>query len=727
MDHADIKITGMHCESCVKLVEKALSRSAGVDSAVVNFAAGKASVTYDPEVTDPLTLAGEVEEKGYGARLIETEDVSEDEDAYTDELRGLRRRLLFGALFAVPAFVLSMFFMRDPVPGQGYILWFLATPVQFYVGMQFYRGAWAALQNRSSNMDTLIALGTSAAYFYSLYLVLFTEGEHQYFEASAVLITLVVFGKYLESISMHRTSEAIRKLHDLFPREASVIRNGVEVRVPVAEIDPGDMLVVRPGEKVPVDGEIVKGESTIDESMVTGESVPLSRKEGDAVIGSTVNREGSFTMRVTHTGSETMLAQIIRLVEDAQMKKAPVQRFADRVASRFVPAVLLISCITFFVWLFIPGFSIDFAVVAAVSVLVIACPCALGLATPTAIMVGTGMGARAGILIKSGDALERAGSVGHVMFDKTGTLTKALPAVTGIVAGEGVSVTESLSIAAGLEQGSEHPLAKAIVEKARSEGISFPEANAFTSYTGKGVAAMIGSERYRIGSVRFIGENGIEAGSLGRKAEELEAEGQSVIALASESSVLALFALSDTIRPEAAEAVKSLHAMGITTSMITGDNERVARAIAARTGISSIRAGVLPGHKAAFVREAQKSRKVAMVGDGINDAPALAQADIGIAMGSGTDIAMDTGDVVLMRNDLSLLSRAIKLSSITLNRIRLNMFWALFYNVVGIPVAAGVLYPLTGWLLNPMIAGGAMALSSVSVVLSSLLLKRQSF
>lgn len=727
MEQADMKIAGMHCESCVKLVERALSRSAGVDSAVVNFAAGKASVFYDPDVTDPLTLVREVEKKGYGARLIETDAVSTDEESFIEEMKGLRMRLLVGALFAVPAFVLSMFFMHDPVPGQGYILWLLATPVQFYVGMQFYRGAWAALQNRSSNMDTLIALGTSAAYFYSLYLVFFAEAKHQYFEASAVLITLVVLGKYLEAIATHRTSEAIRKLHDLFPKEATLVRNGIEVRVPVSEIDQGDTLVVRPGEKVPVDGRIVRGDSTIDESMVTGESVPLSRQEGDTVIGSTLNIEGSFTMRVTSTGSDTMLARIIRLVEDAQMKKAPVQRFADRVASRFVPAVLIISCVTFVVWLFMPGFSIEFAVVAAVSVLVIACPCALGLATPTAIMVGTGMGAGAGILIKSGDALEMAGSVGHVMFDKTGTLTKALPAVTGIVTGKGASVAECLEIAAGLERGSEHPLAKAIVEKARSEGVEPAEVSAFTSYTGKGVGAMVGSDRFFIGSLRFLGENGIESEDYSSRAEELEAEGQTVIALASAKGVLALFAISDAIRPEAAEAIRSLHAMGIATSMITGDNERVARAIASRTGILSINANVLPENKALLVEEAQKTARTAMVGDGINDAPALARADIGIAMGSGTDIAMDTGDVVLMRNDLSLLPRAIRLSSITLRRIHLNMFWALFYNVIGIPVAAGVLYPVTGWLLNPMIAGAAMAMSSVSVVLSSLFLKRQPF
>lgn len=727
MQKVDLKVTGMHCESCVKLIEKTLTKAEGVDGVVVNFAAGKASVIYDPSLTDPSRLVREIEKRGYGARLIEAASTAERDTVYHDELRGLRQRLFTGAVFAVPALVLGMFFMQDPIPYQGLVLWVLATPVQFYVGREFYLGAWTALRNRSSNMDTLVALGTSAAYFYSVYLVLFEGGDHQYFEASAVLITLVVLGKYLEALSKHRTSEAISRLEKLFPKEASVVRNGLEVRVPVEEVDPGDMLVVRPGEQVPVDGEIVKGRSTLDESMVTGESVPVARGVGEIVIGSTINREGSFTMKVTRTGAETMLAKIIRLVEDAQMRKAPVQRFADRVSSWFVPAVIAIACVTFVVWFVFLNASLGFALVAAVSVLVIACPCALGLATPTAIMVGTGMGAGEGILIKGGDALETAGSLRHVVFDKTGTITKAEPEVTAIRVREGYSESECIRLAAGLEQGSEHPLSRAILVKAEGNGILPAETREFRAHTGRGVEARIEGQRYHIGSLRFIGEVGVDTEYFKQPAEHFEAEGQTVVMLAGSGKALAIFALSDAVRPEAADAVRKLHGMGLSTSMITGDNERVARTIAAKTGISFYRAGVLPGEKASFIVQAQENGKVAMVGDGINDAPALAQADIGIAMGSGTDIAMEAGDIVFMRNDLSSLPRAIRLSRLTMQRIRLNMFWAFFYNVVGIPVAAGLLYPWTGWLLNPMIAGGAMAMSSVSVVVSSLLLKLKKF
>ncbi len=727
MEKADLKIAGMHCESCVKLIEKALGKAKGVHSVVVNFAAGKALVTYDPALTDPSGLVRAVEKRGYGARLIERADTGKTETTYRGELRGLRKRFIIGAVFAVPALVLSMFFMRDPLPYQGYMLWFLATPVQFYVGREFYLGAWIALRNGSSTMDTLVALGTSAAYFYSLYLVLFEGENHQYFEASAVLITLVVLGKYLEAVSKHRTSEAIGRLEKLFPKEASVIRNGLEVKVPVEEVDPGEAVVVRPGEQVPVDGEIVKGTTTLDESMVTGESVPVARGVGEAVIGSTINREGSFTMKVTRTGSETMLAKIVRLVEDAQMRKAPVQRFADKVSSWFVPAVIAVACVTFIVWFVVLGAALSFALVAAVSVLVIACPCALGLATPTAIMVGTGMGAREGILIKGGDALETAGRLRHIVFDKTGTITKAAPEVTAIKAFKEYSETECVRLAAGMERGSEHPLAKAVVRKAGMMGVQPAEMDDFRAHTGKGVEALIGGDRYHVGSPRFIEEAGIDTEYFRQAAEEYEAEGQTVIMLAGAGKALGIFALSDTVRPEAAETVSRLHAMGLSTSMITGDNEQVARAIAGETGISSYRAGILPGEKAAFIEKMQGSGKVAMVGDGINDAPALARADIGIAMGSGTDIAMETGDIVFMRDDLSCLPRAIRLSRLTMQRIGLNMFWALFYNAVGIPVAAGLLYPWTGWLLNPMIAGGAMALSSVSVVLSSLMLKLKKF
>jgi len=727
LEKAELKITGMHCESCVRVVERALVKAPGVRDASVNFAAGKASVTYDPSMTDSDRLVGEIEKKGFGARLIEAGDTQRADAMYREELRGLRTRLVTGALFAVPALLLGMGTMQSPPVWQPYALWLLATPVQFYVGMPFYVGAWTALRNGASTMDTLVALGTSAAYFYSLYLLLFESGSHQYFETSAVLITLVVLGKYLETVSKHRTSEAIRKLERLLPGEAAVIRNGVETNVPVEEVDPGDTVIVRPGEQVPVDGEIIRGNTTLDESMVTGESIPVSRGVGDAVIGSTINREGAFSMRVTRTGSETMLARIIRLVEDAQMEKAPVQRFADRVSSWFVPAVIAVAALTFSCWFFLFGAAPGFALVAAVSVLVIACPCALGLATPTAIMVGTGMGAGEGILIKGGDALEVAGGLKYVVFDKTGTLTKAEPRVTAVRVREGYDERRCVALAAGLETGSEHPLARALVEKAGTDGVGVAEPGEFRSYTGRGVEAALDGIRYRIGSVRFIGEAGIDTQDFRDVLETFEEEGATVIMLADEQRALAVFALRDTLKPEAREAIAELHAMGLDTAMITGDNERVARRIAGETGISSFRAGVLPEEKEAFIVELQKAGTVAMVGDGINDAPALARADTGIAMGSGTDIAMDAGDIVFMRGDLRSLPRAIRLSRLTMRRIRMNMFWALFYNAVGIPVAAGLFYPWTGWLLSPMIAGGAMAMSSVSVVLSSLALKTKRF
>ncbi|WP_217348984.1 heavy metal translocating P-type ATPase [Prosthecochloris sp. GSB1] len=727
LEKAELKITGMHCESCVRVVERALAKASGVREASVNFAAGKATITYDPSMTDSARLVREVEKTGFGARHIEAVDTGKAEAMYREELRELRTRLVTGAVFAVPALVLGMGMMQSPPLWQGYALWLLATPVQFYVGLPFYTGAWVALKNGVSTMDTLVALGTSAAYFYSLYLLLFAGGEHQYFETSAVLITLVVLGKYLEAISKRRTSEAIRKLERLFPAEASVIRNGIEANVSVEEVDPGDTVIVRPGEQVPVDGEIIRGNTTLDESMVTGESIPVSRGVGDAVIGSTINREGVFSMRVTRTGSETMLARIIRLVEDAQMQKAPVQRFADRVSSWFVPAVIAIAALTFFCWFFLFGADPGFALVAAVSVLVIACPCALGLATPTAIMVGTGMGASEGILIKGGDALEIAGGLKYVVFDKTGTLTKAEPRVTAVSVREGYDERHCLALAAGIEAGSEHPLARAVVKKAETQGADFSEPDEFRSYAGRGVEAMVDGVGYRIGSVRFITESGIDTQDFCDVLETFEEEGATVIMLADEQRALAVFALRDTLKPEASEVIAELGAMGIETAMITGDNERVARKIAGETGISSFRAGVLPEEKEAFIAELQRKGAVAMVGDGINDAPALARADIGVAMGSGTDIAMDAGDIVFMRGDLRSLPRAIRLSRLTMRRIRMNMFWALFYNAVGIPVAAGLLYPWTGWLLSPMIAGGAMAMSSVSVVMSSLALKMKRF
>ncbi len=717
----------MHCQSCVRVVEKSLDRLQGVEFVTVNVATGKASVSYDPEVISPQQFVAAVEKKGYGASVVEVADRGRSGRQYREELSRIRIRLVTGMVFAIPAFVLSMAFMRDPLPYQGIILWLLASPVQFYVGKEFYLGAWMALRSRSSTMDTLIVLGTSAAYFYSVYLVLWESSSHQYFEASAMLITLVVFGKYLETVARHRTSEAISQLEQLFPAEATVIRNGMEAVVALEAVAPGDTLVVRPGAQVPLDGLIIDGETSVDESMITGESVPVTKKNGDMVIGSTVNNEGVFRMTVTRTGSETMLASMIRLVEDAQMQKAPVQRFADRVSAWFVPFVLAVSLFTFVLWFLVLGKPLEFALIAAVSVLVIACPCALGLATPTAIMVATGMGARAGILIKGGEALENAERLRHIVFDKTGTITHGSFDVADILPAEGNSEQDILGIAAGLELHSGHPLASAVVRKADEEKVLFREASGGRAVAGKGVVAQIDGSEHYIGSLHFIKETGIDVSAVESCASRLEKEGKTVIALSSDRTLLGLMALSDTLRPDARETVEKLHAMGLSTLMMTGDNEQVAGNVAAAAGIGLWKSGVLPEEKLAWVEQLQKTGRVAMIGDGINDAPALARADIGIAMGSGTDIAMEAGDMVFIRDDLSSLPRAIRLSRLCMQRIRLNMFWALFYNTVGIPVAAGFFYPWTGWMLDPMIAGAAMAMSSVSVVLSSLLLRRQVF
>ncbi len=709
----DLQIKGMHCASCAIVIDKALQKKLGVMQSNVNYSTGKATVEFDEKQLSVQELIKTIESKGYSADLPGDSALLEKQ-----VIRRLSILLAISLAFSIPVFVIGMVFMWFGImfPHAELILFLLATPVQFFVGAQFYRGTLYALRNRSANMDTLIAVGTTAAYIFSVYAMLFNRSLGQYFETSSILITLVIFGKLLEARSKGKTSDAIKKLMSIAPKTALVMRGGKEIHVPIEDVLLEDLVIIRPGERIPVDGLVTEGRSSVDESMITGESMPVGKEKGSSVIGGTVNKNGSLTVKATKIGKDTTLARIIKLIEDAQGRKAPIQRFADNVSAYFVPAVMIIAAMTFVIW-FALGMGLSFAMIAAVSVLVIACPCALGLATPTAIMVGTGLGAKNGILIKGGDALEAAHLVKHVVFDKTGTITRGQPEVTDIIA---VDKEEVLSVAASIEKRSEHPLGEAIVRKAKD--LSLKKIEDFHADPGHGISAKISGKRYFVGSRNLLTKHKILFDDA--SAQELEHQGKTVVFVADENEVIGVIAIADTIKPSSAEAVSMLHRMGIETYMITGDNKRTADAIAKQAGVHHVYAEVLPEDKAGHVRKLQEKGKVAMVGDGINDAPALAQADIGIAMGSGTDVAMETGNVVLMRNDLADVARAMQLSRATMSKIRQNMFWALFYNVLGIPVAAGLLYPFTGWLLSPIIAGAAMALSSVSVVTNSLLLRR---
>ena len=723
MKKTNIKITGMHCQSCVTILTRALNKEKGIKSANVNFSTEKAAVEFNPKLTNEREILKTIKKKGYSGQLVLKNDIKKEELAKKKELQGLKFKVILSAIFAIPAFILGMFFMKNPIPFQNYIMWALATPIQFYIGSQFYVGSWAALKNKSANMDSLIALGTSAAYFFSVYVVLSGVG-HQYFEASAVLITLVIFGKYLEAIAKGKTSEAISKLMKIGAKTATIIKNGKEIRIPIDDVQKGDIVLVKPGEKIPVDGVITEGHSAINESMVTGESIPIEKTKGDLVIGSTINKTGSFRFKATKVGSETTLSRIIKLIEEAQTKKAPIQRFADAVSAYFVPIVMFIALLTFTVWFSFAHAEVGFAVIAAVAVLVIACPCALGLATPTAIMVGTGKGAKQGILIKGGDALETAHLLEYIVFDKTGTITKGKPEVTDLVV-NGITQKKLLELAGSMEKNSEHPLAEAIVQEATAKKIRFKKITGFKALTGRGVKGKVARKEYFLGNLRLMKERKVVLGGFQKKITKLEEEGKTAMMLAEGKKLLGVVAVADEIKEDSSRAVRALQKLGLKVYMITGDNERTAKAIAKKAGIKNYFAEVLPEDKSKHVKKLQRQGKVGMVGDGINDAPALAQADIGIAMGSGTDVAMETGSIVLMKDSLLDIPKAINLSKMTMAKIRQNMFWALFYNSLGIPIAAGILYPWTGWMLNPMIAGGAMALSSVSVITNSLLLKRK--
>lgn len=716
MKKEDFAINGMHCASCAALINKGLSRTPGVLKANVNYAAARAQVEYDDTAVSQTQLLEKIAALGYSA--VPGFDSGREKKERKKEISDLKQKLLFGAVLSIPAIALGMFLMDFPYRLQ--LLFLLSTPVQFIVGKGFYDGAISALKNRTASMDTLIAVGTSAAYFFSMF-AMFGFVEEQYFEVSASLITLVILGKYLEAVAKGRTSEAIRKLMDLSPKMAHVIRKGREIKVPSSQVVAGDLVIVKPGERIPVDGMVVSGASSVDESLVTGESIPVEKAKGSKVIAGTINKHGTLTFKATAVGKDTTLAQIVRLVEEAQGSRAPIQRFADTISAYFVPVVIVLAAITFGYWYFAAASGFSFALILAVSVLVIACPCALGLATPTAIMVGTGIGAQRGILIKNAEALETMHKINAVIFDKTGTITEGKPKVTDIVPMAKISQAGLLSIAASLEKPSEHPLAEAIVNGAKERNAAISKVSGFISHPGKGVSGRIGNATYHVGSFRLFGS--IRGKALS-SSQKLENEGKTAMFVGKGKEIIGIVAVADNVKQTSRQAVSDLRKLGIESYVLTGDNERTAKAIAAAAGIKKFFAKVMPDQKAEYVRKLQaKGCVVAMVGDGVNDAPALAAADIGIAMGSGTDVAMESGSVVLMRSDPTDVPRSIRLGRATMDKIRQNMFWALIYNIIGIPIAAGVLYSSTGWLLSPILAGGAMALSSVSVVTNALTLK----
>jgi Cu+-exporting ATPase len=789
----------MTCASCVRRVERALGKVPGVASAQVNLATERATVALDPAAPASLeTLRAAVEGAGYGVRDAAPDTAAPAPGGAADpadveqarraaELRALGRKALVSGVLAAALMALSfvpMSLLHRLLPGNAALLlmFLLATPVQLWGGWQFYVGTWAALRHGTANMNTLVAVGTTAAYLYSLGVtfaphLLMAGGAmpEPYYDTAAVIIALILLGRYLEARARGQASDAIRRLMGLQARTARVVRAGAEIDVPVDTVVVGDVVVVRPGEKIPVDGVVQSGRSAVDESMLTGESLPVEKGPGDEVIGATLNRTGSFRFTATRVGRDTMLAQIVRLVEEAQGSKAPIQRLADVVSSYFVPAVMAVAALTFVAWwLWGPPPPLTHALLAAVAVLIVACPCAMGLATPTAIMVGTGKGAELGILIRGGEALEKAGRLDVVVLDKTGTLTRGEPAVTDVVPADGVALTPALAVRAGpsgnlalspassqtqrehaltstasedetgpdgagalapaarellrlaatAERGSEHPLAEAIVARARAEGLPPAEAERFDALPGRGVEATIDGQAVILGNLRLMEERGVALGGLRDRADALAAAGKTPVYLARDGAALGVVAVADTVKPTAAAAVQALHALGLEVVLLTGDNRRVAEAVGQTLGVDRVVAEVLPGGKVDEVKRLQAAgKRVAMVGDGINDAPALARADLGVAIDTGADVALEASDVTLVGGDPRGVATAIALSRATLRTIRQNLFWAFVYNVLLIPLAAGALYPWFGWQLNPMLAAGAMGLSSVSVVGNSLRLR----
>lgn len=734
-------VQGMHCASCVRLIERALTKTDGVSEANVNLATNKATITYDPKRVSDEQIESSVAKVGYKA-LVNEEIKSEDEEKKEKqrELNGLRNKvaisLLLGGLILWGSFP-SLMNTAPTILQNFWVQLLLATPVQFWAGLAFYKATLPALRHRTANMDTLVVMGTTVAYGYSAFVTIFPQFVEQlgvrplpYFDVAAIIIGLILLGRYFEAKAKAGTSEAIKKLIGLQARTARVLRSGKEVDIPMDLVVIGDVIRVRPGEKIPVDGEILEGDSSIDESMVTGESIPVDKAEGDVVIGATINKSGTFTYKATKVGQGTMLAQIIKLVQEAQGSKAPIQRIADLVSSYFVPIVIMLAIVTFAVWYILgPAPVLLFALLNTVAVLIIACPCAMGLATPTAIMVGTGKGAEHGILIKDAESLETAHKIKTVIFDKTGTLTRGKPEVTDTdVFAPKMTLGKMLNLAASLEKTSEHSLAEAILKGAEGYGInekSLAKARKFKAILGYGVEGEIDDQRVFLGNRKLMDREGVNVDSRKERIEQLENEGKTVMMLSQGKKLIGLIAVADTLKETAKEGVQALQKKGIEVVMITGDNQRTAEAIARQLGIKRVLAEVLPDQKKAEVRKTQaEGKKVAMVGDGINDAPALAAADVGIAMGTGTDVAIEAGDITLINKDLRSVAQAIELSKKTMRTIKLNLFWAFGYNVLLIPVAMGVLYPFFHILLNPIFASIAMATSSISVVSNSLLLKR---
>ncbi|MBC3898149.1 heavy metal translocating P-type ATPase [Acetobacterium malicum] len=743
INEVTIPIGGMTCAACSARVEKVLNKLEGVTAATVNLATEKATVHYDSQQVKLSTIKQAIEKTGYQALEIEKKNaVDEDKMRKEKEIRTLKTKLIVSASFGIPLLYLAMgamiWWLRLPIPSflepMQYPLTYaiaqiiLAIPI-IIAGHRFYSVGFKAIIQRSPNMDSLIAMGTSAAILYSLYSVYqissgnFGAVEDLYFETAGVIITLILLGKYLEAVSKGKTSEAIKKLMGLAPKTAIVIRDGTEIETPIDEVEIDDVILVKPGGKIPVDGVVIEGNTAIDESMLTGESMPIDKKSGDMVYAASINKNGVIQFRATKIGGDTALAQIIKLVEDAQGSKAPIAQLADIVSSYFVPIVFVIAVLAFAGWYF-TGHTFVFAMTIFISVLVIACPCALGLATPTAIMVGTGKGAEYGILIKGGEALETTHLINTIVFDKTGTITEGKPEVTDIVTMAGVDRNWLLQIAASAEKGSEHPLGEAIVRGAEKESLGILTIDTFNAIPGYGIEVEVAGSRLLLGNRKMMDQNSISLNTLEAESDRLAEEGKTPMYIAMNGQLSGIIAVADVVKASSKAAIAKLHEMGIEVAMITGDNKKTAAAIARLVGIDRVLAEVLPQDKSNEVKKLQsEGRKVAMVGDGINDAPALVQADIGIAIGSGTDVAMESADIVLMRSDLMDVPTAIKLSKSTIRNIKQNLIWAFGYNVAGIPIAAGLLYLFGGPLLNPIFAAAAMSLSSVSVLTNALRLK----
>ncbi|MFP4081494.1 MAG: heavy metal translocating P-type ATPase [Candidatus Aminicenantes bacterium] len=734
----EIPIQGMQCASCVQNIEKALLQMRGVTKAAVNLATEKAKVEYIPSETSLAEIKKTIQQTGYKVLEIPPEEEWEDVESIVREreYKRLKRKFFIGVFLAAVIFSGSSPHWFPWIPdflNNFFVLWAVATPVQFWIGWQFYKGAWGAFQHRNADMNTLIAVGTSAAYVYSAAATVFpgffekigVEPE-VYFDTAAIIIVLILFGRLLEARAKGQTSEAIKKLIGLRPKTARVIRDGKERDIPVEEVVVNDEIVVRPGEKIPVDGMVTKGKSAVDESMITGESIPVTKREGHEVMGATINKTGSFRFRATKVGKDTALSQIIKMVQEAQGSKAPIQRLADVIAGYFVPIVISIAILTFVIWFnFGPYPALTFALLNFVAVMIIACPCALGLATPTAVMVGTGKGAENGILIKGGESLETAHRIDTMVFDKTGTLTKGEPEVTDIVSVNTYTEAEILKYAASSEKGSEHPLGEAIIKRAEEKKVELQEAQHFKAVEGQGIEARVDGKDVLIGNKKLMEDRGIDIKDLEDKAARFSAEGKTPIYISIENQAVGLMAVADTLKEYSVQAVERLKKLGVEVIMLTGDNKHTASAIARKAGIDRVLSEVLPQDKVHEIKSLQsQGKRVAMVGDGINDAPALAQSDIGIAIGSGTDVAVEASDITLIKDDLRGVVAAIELSKKTIKTIKQNLFWAFFYNTAGIPIAAGILYPFLGILLNPIFASAAMAFSSVSVVSNSLRLRR---